>query len=53
MISEEKKMIRRILKGILGNYRTNYLTEFDLFKNILLIDYIFCAKIFSKVDVRR
>ena len=31
----------------------NYLTEFDLYINIVLIVYTFGAKIFLKVDVRR
>ena len=50
-----KIMVRkRILEGILGNCRMNYLTEFDLYIDIVLIVYMFCTNIlFIKVDVGR
>ena len=41
----EKMENKKILEGIFGNYRINYLTKFDLFKDIVLIAYMFCAKI--------
>ena len=45
MISE--RMVRqKIQEDIFGNYLMNYLTEFDSHKDIVLIVYIFYAKIF-------
>ena len=43
----------RIKEGNFVNYQLNYLTEFDMYIDIVLIVYIFCAKIFLKVDMRR
>ena len=40
---DKKKMQERIL----GNYQTNYLTEFELYIDIVIIVYIYCAKSFS------
>ena len=36
---------RRIYEGILGNYLINYLTEFDVFIDIVLILHMFYARI--------
>ena len=36
---------KRIYKGIFGNNRMNYSTEFELYIDILLIVYKFCAKL--------
>ena len=45
---------KRISENIFGNYLMNYLTEFDLYLDIVLIEYMFCAKtLFFKVDLRR
>ena len=43
-------MISEIMsqKEILGNYLMNYLTEFDLNVDIVLIVYMLCSKIFFK-----
>ena len=43
MISEIRQ---RFYEGIFGNYQMNYLTEFELYIDIGLIVYIFCAKFF-------
>ena len=37
---------KRILEGILGNYQMNYITEFDLDVDIVLMIYIFCPNFF-------
>ena len=55
MISE-KNSKKRIQEGIFRNYWMNYLTEFDMYIDIVLLVYMFFAMIFFfflKVDVRR
>ena len=36
---------KKNLRQVFGNYQINYLTEFDLYKDIVSIVNIFCAKI--------
>ena len=41
-------MLRKRIQGVIfGNYCINYLREFNLYINIVLIVYILCAKTFK------
>ena len=41
----EKMLRKRIKEGIFGNCKINYLKEFDVYVDIVLILYMFCTKI--------
>ena len=47
--SFRKDDARKNIRGIFVNYRINYLIEFDLYIDITLIVFMFCAKIFQRL----